>query len=53
MKCSKCGETINPGETYLYCAEHRDVHVCEKCGDRMQRACPYDKDPLDVDTVPF
>ena len=51
MKCTKCGDEILPGEYYFYCKEHKGFCFCEKCADRVQRACPYDKDPLSLNTV--
>lgn len=53
MKCFKCGEEILPGEFFFYCSEHKNVLLCEKCADRMQRACPYDHEPLSSDTVHY
>ena len=53
MNCSKCGERILPGELFYYCSEHKNICLCEKCADRMQRACPYDNDPLDSSTISY
>lgn len=52
MKCQNCNETILPCEAYYVCKEHQILY-CEKCADRSQRACPIDKDPLEVNVVSY